>query len=566
MTWNSSKLIYDYIKNGNLKVAESLWNSGALQYKSRNIKTYGLMMNAYIKYGQCHKCLELFEELNQRQIELNDIIYLILLKACNKSNNFEATKLLHSHLMHQPKQTIYHNIKIQNSLIGLYSKFDTSTAFELYHNLINLNLKPNMVTYLAMIKLISVTKDINTAIQMHENIKLIPDYAQDIKIQNGLISMYSSCSDFDTAIAMFNAMKHDQSNKCDEITYLNMIKCCSKSKRLNEGKSIHKEIDQPYLINNIKLQNSLINMYHNCADYASAMHVFNKMKRKDITTYSMAFKLCAYTKDLDAGKKIHQTLEQETNIRDMNIQNGVHKHTWLYNELMNMYAKCGDIEQTEHIWNVMKEKCLIDVVSYGIIMSAYVQQKSSQAYNRKALQLFDKLDVKRHNDKIIVHVLMACGNLKWLDKAMQIYKDYECKSTHLKDNIIVQNCLISLYSNCNEFDKAWNVYLSVKQTQRMDNITFVNILSACGVHKKVNEVAVVEEDLYQTYRDKCLIDGRIYNALLSGYTKCANVKESERVFQMIKTLGKEDGIACNLMLMLQFENNHTVSVSPMNNN
>ncbi len=43
-------------------------------------------------------------------------------------------------------------------------------------------------------------------------------------------------------------------------------------------------------------------MFYNCYDYKSAINGFDKMKRKDIITYSIMIKLCSTTKDLKTGK------------------------------------------------------------------------------------------------------------------------------------------------------------------------------------------------------------------------------------------------------------------------
>eukprot|EP01084_Bolivina_argentea_P036918 68250_1 len=141
----STKLIHDYIRSGNMKGVDLLWNNSL--WNNRDIKLYGVMMSAYIKHNQCDKCFELFNEINKRQIKINDIIYLTLLKACHRSNNFEAAKLIHFDIMKH--SSIYKNIKIQNCLIDIYTKFDTTIAYNIYNNLTNdLKLTPNAVTYI----------------------------------------------------------------------------------------------------------------------------------------------------------------------------------------------------------------------------------------------------------------------------------------------------------------------------------------------------------------------------------------------------------------------------------
>ena len=552
----STKLIHDYVNSGNLKVAESLWNT--MKYKNRNVKLYGFMMNAYIKHKQYNKCLQLFQEMNQRKMKINQITYLIVFKACNKSNNFQAAKSIHSDIIN--KKSIYKNIEIQNSLIQLYSKLDPSTAFEIYDNLPKIKLKPTNVTYLAMMKLIADTKNLKYGVEIHENIKQTEQYFQDIKIQNSLISMYGKCGDFDSSLNIFNQIKNNEINNCkiDDITYLNMIKICSIHNRLDEGKLINKEIK--HLITNIKLQNSLIEMYSNCNDYQSAINVFYKMKRRDVLTYSLILKVCAKKKDIQTGKEIHDEIEQylETDYESFNFVKS-NNDIWIYHGLIDMYSKCGDIKQSEKIWNFInsniKYQTKIDIVSYGTIMNALTQEINNQYYNKKALKVFDSIieNGLMHNDKTIVIALNACSNLQLLDTGKNIYDNYENK--HKLDNIFIQNSMIALFSSCNEFNQAWDIYNDVKVRRLEDDVTFVNMLNACGVYRKNVEISIVERDIYSKYQDENIIDIRVYNALLNGYMKCDNITKCKQHFDKITKLGKQDIITYNHMFQTYVNNN-----------
>lgn len=287
----STKLIHDYVKNGNTKTARLLWKSiGSKTNNGRDIKIYGLMMGECLKNKEFDECLHLFWELHQREIPINDAIYLIMLKACFHANNYEIAKFIHSDIINN--KAIHKQIKIQNALIGLYTKFDRNVAFEIFHNLKNIDLEPNEVTFLHMLKLIGITKNAQCGIKMHETIKSNRACYQEIKIQNALISMYAQCNDFESALSVFHDVKNGIIGECkaDDITYLNMIKCCSMHKRLEEGMLIHKDIEN--LITSIKLQNALIHFYGHCNEYEQAETVFHKMRRRDILTYCAILNVC----------------------------------------------------------------------------------------------------------------------------------------------------------------------------------------------------------------------------------------------------------------------------------
>ena len=515
-------------------------------------------MNAYIKYEQYDKCLELYKEMNQRRLKIEVIAYLIVLKACNKSNNFEAAKLIHLEIMKH--SSIYKDIKIQNSLIDIYSKHDPSAALQIYIQLSNYKLQPTDVTYLNMIKLVmNNTNYIKCGIEIHDKIKNIEEYYQNITIQNALITMYGKCGDFDASFMIFKDIESHQIANCkiDDITYLNIIKICSIHKKLNEGIIIHKDIK--HLITNIKLNNALIEMYSNCNEYESAIKVFDCMKRKDIVTYCMVFNVCGKHKDLKNGKRIHAEikcyLENESESYEfVNTGNEI----WIYNALIDMYGKCQDIKESEKLWKLInsniKWQKQIDIASYGAMMNVYTPYTHNKHQNEQVLKLFDSaINHKlKHNDKTIVIALNACSNLKLLEKGVLIYNTYINKSKF--DNVIIQNVMISLYSNCNDFEIAWNVYNELNIKRIADNITFVNILNAAKIHNKLIEITIIERDIYLKYENENDIDIRIYNALLSGYVHCNDMIKSKRVYERIKGLNKQDIITNNAMLLI-YKNN-----------
>ena len=435
----STRLIHDYLKTGNLKVAHSLWEF--MKYRDKDIKLYGLMLNAFIKNRDYDECFALLDEMRQRQMPLNEVMYLQSIKLCIHSDNADAARSVHAEILR--KESIYRNIKIQNALIGLYTEFDPPTALEIYRNLSNLNLKPNAVTFLCVTKLVGVTVDIDLGMDIHAEIRRNDEFNRDIKLQNALISMYGKCDAFHLAMSVFDDIKSGDIPHCkaDEITYLNMIKCCASHKRLTEGESLHRDIHrQKY---SVKLQNALIDMYCHCGQYPSAMEVFHGMQRKDTLTYCLILKVCGKSKDSENGRRIHKEID-DVFLRQNSDRNSI----WIHNALLNMYGQLGDIKQFERIWRFMndspKYRSEVDIVSYGAMMNAYVQNAHSKYCNERALELFDlAMDHGLcHNDKTIVIALVACCKLGDIDRGQLIYQRYE--SRHKENNMFIQNALKSL--------------------------------------------------------------------------------------------------------------------------
>lgn len=133
---------------------------------------------------------------------------------------------------------------------------------------------------------------------------------------------------------------------------------------------------------------------------------------------------------------------------------------YVTNHLINMYAKCGDLECAHQLFDEMPDR---NLVSWTALISGYAQQ--GQAY--ECFRLFSDMLVHcRPNEFAFTSVLTCC--------------DYEHgKQVHalalkigLGASIYVGNALISMYSRCGSdggsIDEAWTVF---------ENLEFRNLVS-----------------------------------------------------------------------------------------
>ena len=459
----STRLIHDYMKTGNLKVAHSLFEF--VQFRNTDIKLYGSMLNSFIKNEEYDRAYELLHEMRHRGVMLNEAIILIVIKLCVHSNNADAARAIHSDI--EKQESIYRNINIQNALIGLYTKLDDpSTALQMYRNLTNIELKANVVTYLSIIKLVEKMKDPELGMNIYSEIKRRNECFCDIKVQNALISMFSSFhSGFNSAMDIFNEIKSGNVGNCkaDDITYLNIIKGCASHKRLVEGMSLHRDIER--LKYSVKLQNALMDMYSECGEYRSAMKVFDGMKRKDAVTYCLILTVCGKSKDLENGRRIHEEIE---NVFLKHHSN--RKCIWIYNSLIDMYGKWGDIQQCQRLWRYINEspkyRSAIDIVSFGAMMNAYTRNTRNMQCNTMALELFELAMDRglKHNHKTVAIALMACRNLKDRERGLRIYHQF---GGQYENNIYIQNAINALV--CHTVSQSKEVVLA-RQTSRVPSV------------------------------------------------------------------------------------------------
>ncbi len=95
-----------------------------------------------------------------------------------------------------------------------------------------------------------------------------------------------------------------------------------------------------------------------------AMQLFEQMQREGVRpnkfTFVQVIKACAGLVRLEDGRLVHEQL----------IQSGCESNVFLENSMVDMYAKCGSIEDACRVFNKMPAR---DVVSWTVIILGHLK-------------------------------------------------------------------------------------------------------------------------------------------------------------------------------------------------
>ncbi len=121
--------------------------------------------------------------------------------------------------------------------------------------------------------------------------------------------------------------------------------------------------------------NQKLTKYVKDGQLEKAMHLFQQMQREGMTpdkfTFVQVIKACACLGALQDGRLVHHQL----------IQSGCECDVFVCNSLLDMYVKCGSIEDAWRVFNKMPSS---DVVTWSTMILGHVKCRQGQ----KALELF----------------------------------------------------------------------------------------------------------------------------------------------------------------------------------
>ena len=384
-------------------------------------------------------------------------------------------------------------------------------------------------------------------------------------------------------------------------TYVTVLQAICRMEDLEVGQRVHKHILQNRLGENIYLINNLLRMYINCGSIMDARELFNKVREKDVVTWTTmiggfaqhghgeeAFKafhqmqqeglkpnkvtymsilnICLSPAGLEWGKEIHAHI----------IAAGLESDVRVGTEIVKMYVKGGSIRDARQAFNKILNR---DVFVSTVMIGAYTQSGNTD----DAFEVFLQMQREGLEPNKITYLSIlnssanSIGGMEWVKEVHA-----QASKAGLDSDVRVANALINTYARsgnledaCLVFEKmgerdiiSWNVMIAAYASSghgknafevfsRMlqggfdpDVITFLNILNPCasqGALEWVKEVHV------QALVSGLNSDVRVMTALVKMYAKCGSIRDARQVFDNMVT---RNIVTWNVMIGAYSESGH----------
>uniref|UniRef100_A0A7N0VAT6 DYW domain-containing protein n=1 Tax=Kalanchoe fedtschenkoi TaxID=63787 RepID=A0A7N0VAT6_KALFE len=370
---------------------------------------------------------------------------------------------------------------------------------------------------------------------------------------NTLLRAYAAPSaDPHQCLSFFIHMLHHCPHSPDKFTFPFVLRAAAQLSASSFGTQCHAVLLKADLSSDLFILNSLINFYASCGDLDSAykvfanippgardvvswnsiitalvradrpveaLELFHAMQQGDINmvqtpnavTMLAVLSACVKTGDLQLGKWLHSYVE---NCNLLIGKDGL----FLGNALLDMYTKCGSIEDAKCLFDKMPEKdivtwttmlvgharigeydqarCLLntmpiaDVAAWNALISAYEQSGKPE----EALAVFHELQqldkIVKPDQVTLVSVLSACAQMGARDLGGWLH-------VYMNKQRIVLNChlttsLIDMYSKCGDLGKALDVFHSVK---RKDVFVWSAMIAGLAMHGRGRDAINLLSDM-----------------------------------------------------------------------
>ncbi|XP_059638193.1 pentatricopeptide repeat-containing protein At2g22070-like [Cornus florida] len=249
---------------------------------------------------------------------------------------------------------------------------------------------------------------------------------------------------------------------------------------------------------------------------SKALEVFIRMQQEGFQpteyTHVSALNACSRTLDLKRGKQIHGR------IVSCNLDGNV----FVWNALIDMYVKCGVIDQARWLFNRMVNK---NVVSWNSMISGYLINGQPE----KCIGLFHEMRLSGLKpDAITVsNVLGAFFQRGYIDEAHETFSEIK-----EKDKVCWTTMIVGYTQNGKEEDALMLFSEMLLENVRPDNFTISTVVNSCARLASLYHGQVVHGKAVHLGVDFDLL---VSSALIDMYSKCGEIKDAWVVFKMMPT-------------------------------
>lgn len=402
-----------------------------------------------------HKAMQTMDIMERQCIWADSITYSELIKCCLSHHAIEQGRLIHKHLFsngHQPKTFLI------NILINMYVKFN---LLEEAQSLFNQMFERNVVSWTTM------------------------------------ISAYSNANMKSKALELLVLMLREDVRP-NMFTYSAVLRACDGLLNL---RMLHSGIIKVGLESDVFVRSALIDVYSKLGELQNALCVFNEMVTRDLVVWNSIIGGCAQSSDGDEALDLFKSMKRAgfaadqstltsvlracTGLALLELGRQVHVHILkfdrdliLNNALLDMYCKCGSLEDANHVFSRMVQK---DVISWSTMIAGFAQN----GYSQEALKLFELMKASgiKPNNITILGVLFACSHAGLVEEGQRHFRSMK-KVVGLDPGREHYGCMVDLLGRAGKLDEA--VMLINEMKCEPDAVTWRNLLGACRVHRNTD--------------------------------------------------------------------------------
>lgn len=434
--------------------------------------TWNGMISGFVQNGLMLDAQNLFRDMICSGVKPDSITFSSFLPSISESENLDHCKEIHCYII---RNSVKMDVYLKSALIDIYLKcrdvkmvskiFKQRTtivdiviytamisgyvlngmnwdAVEIFRWLMENKMKPNSVTLASILPATACLAALKLGKELHSYI-LKNGYEKKCYVGCALMDMYAKCGRLDLCHQIFEGVS-DKDTVC---------------------------------------WNSMITSFSQNGKPEEAIDLFRKMglerAKYDYVSLSAALSACANLPALQSGKEIHGFM----------IRNLLSSDLFAESALIDLYAKCGNLELSLHVFTRMKTR---NEVSWNSIISAY----GNHGRLKESFDMYYKmLELGLQPDHVtFLSLISACGHAGKVDEGAHYFHSMT-EQYGITARMEHYACMVDLYGRAGHLKEAFEIVKGMPFEP--DAGIWGTLLGACRVHGNVDLAELASERLFE---------------------------------------------------------------------
>ncbi|XP_022133508.1 pentatricopeptide repeat-containing protein At5g15300 [Momordica charantia] len=444
------------------------------------------------------------------------------------------------------------DIFMWNTMIrGSAQSLKPVNAVSVYAQMENRGVRPDKFTFSFVLKACTKLSWVNLGFGIHGKVVKF-GFQSNSFVRNTLIYFHANCGDLATARALFDA-----SAKRDVVPWSALTAGYARRGELDVARMLFDEMPVKDLVS----WNVMITAYAKLGEMEKARKLFDDAPQKDVVTWNAmiaGYVLAGLNKQalemfdamIDQGQRpddvtMLSILSASADLGDLEVGKNIHRSIFnmccgdlgvlLGNALIDMYAKCGSIENALEVFKGMRDK---DTSSWNSIIGGL----AFHGHAEKSINLFQEmLRLKmRPNEITFVGVLVACSHAGKVQEG-RMYFNLMRNLYKIEPNIKHYGCMVDILGRAGQLIEAFD-FIDTMEI-KPNAIIWRTLLGACRVHGDVELGRRANEQLLEMRKD----ESGDYVLLSNIYASQGEWGGVEKVRKLMDEGGVKKEAGCSLI-------------------
>ncbi|KAL8223527.1 hypothetical protein R6Q57_019002 [Mikania cordata] len=446
-----------YIKCDCIKLACKVFD----RTPKRDIASWNALLLGFAQLGVVDQVLLMFKQMRAERIQPDSVTVIGMSQAIKGREGVWVLKAIHSFGIQIGVEL---DVSISNTWVSSYSKVgDLESAERVFYGI-----NPVFITVVSW---------------------------------NSMIAGYADFQKYLKAINFYKKMLYD-GFKPDLSTNLNLLSSISQHEALVHGNLIHCHGIKMGCDLDITILNTLISMYSKCNNLQAARQIFDNMIKRTCVSWTAIIGGYAENGDLDEALTLFDNMEAtgvkpdlvtilnliggcgETGTLEIGkwvekyaALNGFSNNLMVLNALIDMYAKCGSLNEARDIFYNMGERTVVSWTSMisGCALNGEFEESLRHFHHMLASGI-------KPNHITFLAVLQACNHGGFIEKGWEVY-DLMTKVYKIDLGLDHYSSMADLLARGGKINEALDFIK--KMPIKPDVGIWSSLLSACKVHHNV---------------------------------------------------------------------------------